>query len=266
MASAVEEAIGLAATASVSLAGVLGGLAATLVLPDPPGSKVRSDADLIGGVLAPAILTAADVAAIGALIAADAILVGRAAVPNGQDPATVPQIPSPTAPSSRDAATAFYAAAAAATTALPMIVSPGRGYAGGLARALCASAEASFLGQAFVAEANSNFADRQSALDAAARIGAAMDDASDRIARCAGRGVFDLLDTAARQAAQYVATLAADLRPVVLVRAGRSFPSVALAYALYGDPSRAPDLVARNRCGTGLFMPPVFEALAPDRS
>ena len=40
----------------------------------------------------------------------------------------------------------------------------------------------------------------------------------------------------------------------------------ALAWALYGDPSRAAELVERNRVGTSLFMPAAIDALSPDAS
>jgi hypothetical protein len=266
MSSFAADAITLAAGAAGSLAGILDQLAAGLQLPDPPGAQLRSDAALITDVLVPSLETAAEVAAIGVIVAGDAILVGQAAVTNGQQATNSPILYAPGAPTARDAAPAFYAAATATNTALPMIASPGRGRAAGLARALCAAAEASFLGQAFLAEAQSNFADRQSAQDASQRIQAAMDAASDRIAGAIGGSVFAILATAAAQANAHIAAAAADLRPVVVVTAPRSFPATALAYALYGDPARAAELVARNNCGTSLFMPPTFEALAPSKS
>ena len=52
-------------------------------------------------------------------------------------------------------------------------------------------------------------------------------------------------------------------QPVVRVEASRSFPSTALAWSLYGDPTRAEELVRRARCGTPLFMPATFEAVSP---
>ena len=50
---------------------------------------------------------------------------------------------------------------------------------------------------------------------------------------------------------------------LIRAQAGRSFPSTALAWSLYADPTRAPELVARNRVGTPFHMPATFEALAP---
>jgi hypothetical protein len=257
MASFSADSINLAALAAVSLAELLDTLAADLFLPDPPGGQIRSDADLVATLLAPALRDAADVATIGALIASDAILIGKATAPNSDDES---------APSARDAANGFYTAATGTLSALPRIVSPGRLRAAGLAQALCAVAEASFLGQAFLAEAQSEFADRQSAEEARQRIADAMDAARDRIAQAIGGEVLAILSEAAHQATAHIVALTADLRPTVLVTASRSYPSTALAYALYGDPSRGGGLVTRNRSGTPLFMPASFEALAPDPS
>ena len=93
--------------------------------------------------------------------------------------------------------------------------------------------------QCFVAEAKTNFGDRQSAIAGRARIAAAMDASLDRIAAATGQPIVDLLGQVARTASKHIATVAADLRPVVQVRTPRSAPSSAIAFALYGDPSRA---------------------------
>lgn len=164
----------------------------------------------------------------------------------------------------RDAAPAFYDVASYLAGGLPPTRSPAKRRASGLGRALLACSEAAMLGQAFLAEARSDFADRQSAVDARGRIAAAMDDCSDRIAAASGMTIFGLLSEAARQATEFLVAEASELKPVVQVEAQRSFPSSALAWSLYGDPARATELVSRNRVGTPLFMPPVIEALSPD--
>ena len=241
-----------------------------LLLPDPPAAQILADLpQLIDTVLAPAFLVPADVAAVAEILSADAILIGQAAVvnsPGGGPTSPSPSSPSPLAPAARDVGQAFYAAAISVTTALPFIASPGRQYAAFLARALCAATEAAYLGQAFLAEARSNFTDRQSALDAQGRIAAALDGARDRIARCAGSQIYGILADAAQQATAYIVAIATDLKPIVRVKAPRSAPSTALAYALYGDPERGAELALRNSCATSLFMPAEFEALAPDPS
>jgi prophage DNA circulation protein len=54
----------------------------------------------------------------------------------------------------------------------------------------------------------------------------------------------------------------ANLPQLVTVTRARSLPALALAYQLYGDATRAPELVARANPVNGLFMPKSFEALA----
>ncbi len=51
-----------------------------------------------------------------------------------------------------------------------------------------------------------------------------------------------------------------DLAPIALYQTNQSLPSCILAYRLYGDPSRAAQLVALNKVGTPLLMPLIFEA------
>jgi prophage DNA circulation protein len=66
------------------------------------------------------------------------------------------------------------------------------------------------------------------------------------------------------QAVTYLTQVITNLKPVVLYEVNLSLPSTVLAYRLYGDPSRATELVARNRVGTPMLMPTLFEALAPN--
>jgi hypothetical protein len=246
MTSLTLDALAFAAQAADALVATERALIASLTLSDPPLGALNSNCALITDILAPAMQLPADAAAIVALLSADAATIGQNATP-------------------ADAAGAFYTAAQGASTALSPIVSPARGRAAGMARMMCAGIEASWLGQAFVMEAMSNFTDRQAALDARNRISAAMDDASDRIALAIGAGVFELLSQTASYATNWLVAEAADLAPVVIVDAGRSFPATALAFALYGDPQRAGELVARNASGTSLFMPAQFQALAPQQ-
>jgi hypothetical protein len=75
----------------------------------------------------------------------------------------------------------------------------------------------------------------------------------------------DALDFAIRLVGQTVIELsriAASRAPLVRVVTGISLPSARLAYDLYGDPSRAAELVDRNQTGTPLVMPTILTAVA----
>lgn len=61
----------------------------------------------------------------------------------------------------------------------------------------------------------------------------------------------------------YLSQTIATLAPVVTVGAPVALPSLFWAWRLYGDPTRAVELVARNGVPHPSFMPTDFEALAP---
>jgi prophage DNA circulation protein len=250
------EAMAIASHAGLALATIQYALLRRLTLPDPPLGALASNSRRVYDLMAPTMEQASDAAAIVKLLAGDAGIIARTIATAASDAGGALSTPN-------DAAAQFYRAAGDITIALPAIVSPARGRAAGLARMMCGAMEASYLGRAYCLEAQSDFADRQSALDARGRIAAAMDAASDRIAQTIGGTVFDLLQATASYATDFIVALAGDLRPVVIVDAGRSFPATALAYGLYGNPARADELVARNKTLTPLFMPAQFEALAP---
>jgi hypothetical protein len=219
-------------------------LGAALTLPDTAATAVRKDAAVIARVLMPRIEVAGTLAQIAVTAIERMITAGKDADP-------------------REMAPACYQMAAFCTGGLPPTRSPAKLRAAGLARALLGCIEAGFLGAAFLAEAQSDFPDRQAAIAARTRIAAALDDAGDRIARAAGLEIHAILMRVARHANDKLIADLTDLRPVVRVDSMRSWPSTALAWALYEDPARAPELVARNNCGTPLFMPSVIEALSP---
>lgn len=245
MASIPSSALAGAAVSAFALADIVEACAARLPLAAGAALAARRVCAGVRRVGAPRIGSREDVAALGATLVAALQAAARAT------PAD-------------DAATLLYEAAAGASVAYPITASPvlTREYA--LARALAAGVEAACLGEAFLAEARSDFPDRVSATQARARIDAALTQAYDRIAGALGAEVAEALASVARETAGHLAQVATALRPAVRVEAGRSAPSTALAWALYGDPQRAPDLLARARCGTPLFMPPRFEALAPE--
>lgn len=74
------------------------------------------------------------------------------------------------------------------------------------------------------------------------------------------RVLTDLRDRCVDYLSRAIATLA----PVVPVGAPVALPSLWWAWRLYGDPARAPELVARNGVPHPSFMPTAFEALRPD--
>lgn len=81
-------------------------------------------------------------------------------------------------------------------------------------------------------------------------LGVAGHDAVDFISRLAGATVLSL------------SSIAASRAPLVRVETAVSLPSTLIAFDLYGDPSRAAELVARNKAATPMVMPGVIEALA----
>lgn len=233
-----------AAAAAGALAGVVARLSNGLPLAADVAASVQRDCTRVAQVSAPRVRGAPDIATIGASLVRAVQAGARAA-------------------EASDASAGLYEAAAQAGVTFPASASPvlTRQYA--LARALAATVEVACLGEAFVAEASTAFSDRRSATEARARIGRAMDGASDRISIALGQEVLAMLSGVARETSGHLALLATSLQPVVRVEAGRSYPSTALAWGLYGDPARAADLVQRNRCGTPLFLPASVEAIAP---
>ena len=242
---ALDDRYALAAIAAQGLASVLQAAADRLPLTTDQGQAVKRVVFTVSTVLAPAITAPTDVAAIGGVLATAAGTIQAAS-------------------GSSDVTPVLYDAAAASVRATPTFTSPARTREAALARMLAECIEAAFLGQAFVSEAQTEFGDRQAAIAARQRIAGAMDAAIDRVAAATGQAVVSLLGSVARTASDHIATVAADLRPIVRVRSARSAPSTAIAFELYGDPSRASELVTRNKVATPLFMPTAIDALAPE--
>lgn len=245
MASPPSSALAGAAVAAQALAGVLIALARSVPTTTQAARAALVTGRRIGRFDALRVSSRAEVAAIAAAL-----------VTTTQDLAR--------ATAAGDVASALYTAAASARACSPVSASPALTREYELARALCLALEIACLGEAFIAEARTGFTDRQSADAARARIRAAYDGASDRVAATLGQATLILLDTAARQASSALVTQAASLKPVIRVTAGRSFPAAALAWSLYADPERAGELMARANVGTPFFMPASFEALSPE--
>lgn len=75
--------------------------------------------------------------------------------------------------------------------------------------------------------------------------------------------VFGYLTALVGEAALQLSRTAADRAPLVRVETGLSLPSTLVAWQLYRDPSRAAEIVARNKAATPALMPTAFEAIAP---
>jgi len=80
----------------------------------------------------------------------------------------------------------------------------------------------------------------------------------------AGAEVFSAIEDLQGSTVQFLTQLIANLAPVVTVSAPQSMPAFWWAWRLYGDPTRAFDLVLRNDVVHPSFMPTEFMALAPN--
>lgn len=246
MASPPSSAIAGAAVAAMALADVVAGLARALPVPTKDAQSAGSACRRASRILAPRIVSPANVAAIAGSLVTTVQAVARAS-------------------EAADAATGLYDAANATRGCAPSSASPALTQAYSLARAACVAVEMACLGEAFVAEARTGFADRQSASAARLRIRAAYDGAADRIAAALGQECLAILDTAARETSAHLVQEAASLQPVIRVDAAASFPAAALAWSLYADPERAGELMDRNGVGTPFHMPATIEAVSPGK-
>lgn len=70
------------------------------------------------------------------------------------------------------------------------------------------------------------------------------------------------IDTMRDTVIEYLSLQILDLSPVLTVEANLSMPSLFWAWRLYQDPTRSPEIVARNLVQHPSFMPLSFEALA----
>lgn len=107
--------------------------------------------------------------------------------------------------------------------------------------------------------ASYSFSDRQSAVQARADM---VEMFNAELERVTDESVFDALQTARNHAVKSITANMANLASVVTVVTPTSMPALYWAARLYGDPSRALELVDRNAVATPAFMPQSFQALA----
>ncbi|MBZ8133221.1 hypothetical protein [Afifella sp. IM 167] len=107
-----------------------------------------------------------------------------------------------------------------------------------------------------------DYASRQDAQAARSALSSAADRVYEPAGLAFGAEVHAFLVRLAGEAVTQISAIAATRAPVVRVETGISLPSTLAAFDLYGDAARAEEIVARNRIGTALVMPVVFEALA----
>lgn len=100
------------------------------------------------------------------------------------------------------------------------------------------------------------------AVAARGEVAARAEAAYPAIGAAFGFEVLDFVTRLAGTVAVELSRIAASRAPLVRVETGLSLPSSLLAWDLYGDPLRGAELAERNRCGTAMVMPVVFEALA----
>lgn len=246
MASPPSSALAGAAVSGVALAGVVADLAGSLPVATTSAQAAMVAAREVRLVTAPRIVAVSDVGAVAGSLVAAVQALARSCAP-------------------ADAASALYVAAAATQACAPTSASPVLTQVYGLARALCLSVEMACLGEAFVAEARTGFADRDAASAARVRVRIAYDGAADRIAALLGEDILAIFGIAAREALAYLVQEAATIQPLIRVQAAKSFPAAALAWSLYADPERAGELMARNDVGTPFHMPAQIEAVSPER-
>lgn len=232
------------AKTAATLALIIRDLVDTIPAPIAAAAGCRRTVDLIATTLAPRIVTPADAGAIATRMIGALQTFARSA----DQPAVARE---------------FYAAAATVVAAIPTSASPVLTRRYRRSRAMAAGLEAALLGAAFVAEARVAIGSRQAAIEARRRIDEAFRSAQDRISTALSERAASLLESAARATSQHLARKAADLRPVVKVKMPRSYPATAVAWRLYGDPTRSPELLRRARCGTPMFMPLEFTAASP---
>jgi hypothetical protein len=132
------------------------------------------------------------------------------------------------------------------------IATPGEGVAG-------IAETAAMAGAMSIAAMRRTYSARQDASRAREALRAAAQGVLDN-AGALGAEVFEWTAGITGEAARGLSRTAASRAPLVRVETGVSLSSIRAAYALYGDPHRAGEIVDRNRVATPAFLPLAFEA------
>jgi len=106
------------------------------------------------------------------------------------------------------------------------------------------------------------FTDRPTAVAARAAFMTATAADVEAASLAADGTAFDTLNDLRGQMARYFSTLTPNLAPVAVISAPSVRPALVWAHTLYNDPTRASEIVARNRLPHPGYVPARFEALA----
>lgn len=121
---------------------------------------------------------------------------------------------------------------------------------------------AAMLGALSIAAVRRAYQTRSDAAAARARLAELATPVLAELSASFGADAFAALAGLTGEAALDISRSAADRAPLVRVESGVSLPATVLAHALYGDATRAGEIVTRNRVATPCMMPVAFEAAA----
>lgn len=127
------------------------------------------------------------------------------------------------------------------------------------ARAAYGASVVLFGSEAIGAVAAQEYRTRPAAIAARERVKELAARAQDAAAELGPDAVATVAEVAGL-AADLISRKLADLAPIVRIETARRLPSTLIAWQLYGDPTRALDLVERNGVATSVLMPTSFEA------
>jgi len=108
----------------------------------------------------------------------------------------------------------------------------------------------------------STFADRPSGITARAEVAERFEAELYDTTGAENHDLFVAIEVLRGKVIEWLTKTINTLAPVIVVESARIMPSLALAWALYADPNRASELVARNNVRHPSFMPRTIEALS----
>ncbi|MFZ5715753.1 MAG: DNA circularization N-terminal domain-containing protein [Bradyrhizobium sp.] len=106
------------------------------------------------------------------------------------------------------------------------------------------------------------FADRPSGVTARGEIAERFETELFDTTGAENHDLFVAIDALRGKVIEWLTKTINTLAPVIVVESARIMPSIALGWALYGDPTRGIELVARNNVRHPSFMPRTIEALS----